>query len=103
MAWPDHRPGTYALLLVSTGSQQVQIGRRGRMDVVPGYYVYVGSAFGAGGLQARVGHHRQVSTRPHWHIDYVRGLIRLTEIWYTYDTVHREHQWARTSSALPGA
>lgn len=73
------------------------------MDIAPGYYVYLGSAFGSGGLQARLGHHRRGSPRPHWHIDYLRLLTQLTEVWYTYDPEHREHQWAHLSSLLPGA
>jgi Uri superfamily endonuclease len=36
---------------------RLEIGRLGVYDIVPGYYAYVGSAFGAGGLRARICHH----------------------------------------------
>ena len=63
------RPGTYALVLVSCSHQRVEVGKLGRLAVQSGYYVYVGSAFGPGGLKARIAHHVKISRRPHWHID----------------------------------
>jgi Uri superfamily endonuclease len=66
----------------------------GDLQVRPGCYVYVGSAFGPGGLAARIKHHVNRSSRPHWHIDYVCPLLKVVEIWYTTDRIRREHQWA---------
>jgi Uri superfamily endonuclease len=49
------RPGTYALLLLSATDQLICVGRLGNLRLQPGYYVYVGSALGWGGvLVARV-------------------------------------------------
>jgi Uri superfamily endonuclease len=90
----ESTPGTYALILSSSADSSVQIGRLGLLHVHPGFYVYVGSACGPGGVRARVAHHRQCAARPHWHIDYLRVVTRLTAIWYAYDTLRREHQWA---------
>jgi Uri superfamily endonuclease len=59
-----------------------------------GWYLYVGSAFGPGGVAARCNHHRRVSERPRWHIDYLRAATRLRGIWFTHDERRREHQWA---------
>ena len=87
-------PGTYALILVAAADRLIQIGRLGPLHVRAGFYVYVGSAFGPGGVRARVAHHRRHAARPHWHIDYVRLVTSLSAIWYTYDTLRREHQWA---------
>ena len=53
----DKRPGTYALILRASTAQTIQIGRLGDLVMQPGYYIYVGSAFGPGGLAARVGRH----------------------------------------------
>jgi Uri superfamily endonuclease len=60
-----------------------------------GHYVYVGSAFGAGGVRARVGHHLGYSVRPLWNVDYVRRAMFIREVWCTYDVVPREHAWAK--------
>ena len=60
--------GTYALILVCPSKKRVQIGKLGSLEMRRGFYVYVGSALGPGGLRARVAHHQKVSQRPHWHI-----------------------------------
>jgi Uri superfamily endonuclease len=102
-------PGTYALVLSSTTDRSVVIGNLGTLKVKPGFYIYFGSAFGPGGLKARIGHHRNNSGRPHWHMDYLRKYLILDEIWYTCDPVHREHQWVtvlsqtrKANAPLPG-
>ncbi|HEY5867702.1 MAG TPA: GIY-YIG nuclease family protein [Candidatus Tectomicrobia bacterium] len=99
----ETRPGTYALLLSSSANRPLQIGRLGQCCVQPGFYVYVGSACGPGGVRARVAHHRQPAARPHWHIDYLRTVTQLEAIWYTYDRIRWEHVWADVVQHLYGA
>ena len=36
-----------------------------------GFYIYVGSAFGAGGLSSRIHRHLRRNKKLHWHIDKV--------------------------------
>ena len=97
------QPGTYALIMTCNSSQQVTIGKLGRLRVRPGYYVYIGSAFGPGGLKARIAHHKRISLRPHWHIDYLRSILLIAEVWYTLDAEPYEHRWAETIRGLKGA
>jgi len=87
-------PGTYTLVLESSDEKSLKIGKLGTLQLKPGFYVYVGSAFGPGGLQARIKHHIHHRGRPHWHLDYLRPALSFCEIWYTYDQTRREHQWA---------
>lgn len=96
------RPGTYALVLKSSSDKWIEVGKLGRLRVRPGFYVYIGSAFGPGGLKARIAHHLKISTRPHWHIDYLRPSTDPTEIWFTYDSKHREHQWSSVLASIIG-
>ena len=96
------QPGTYALIFTALQKCQSEIGRLGVFELKPGFYVYVGSAFGPGGLRARIAHHSKIAGRPHWHIDYLGPFLTLREIWYTEDPVHREHQWARIISDIRG-
>jgi Uri superfamily endonuclease len=96
-------PGTYALIGACDTHQQVIIGKLGRLRVRPGYYVYIGSALGPGGLKARIAHHTRISVHPHWHIDYLRSVLRLKEVWYTVDAEPYEHRWAESISGLKGA
>jgi len=95
--------GTYALILFCPRDQLVQIGKLGPLELRRGFYVYVGSALGPGGVRARIAHHQEVSQRPHWHIDYLRPRVRLERVWHSHDRVRREHGWARIISALRGA
>ena len=67
------------------------------MRLQPGYYVYLGSALGPGGLRARITHHQKLSPRPHWHIDYLRAYTQIHCIWFCNDARRREHQWTRAT------
>jgi len=96
-------PGTYALIFLSSREVRLDIGKLGNLQLKPGVYIYVGSAFGPGGLKARIAHHGKKARRPHWHIDYLGSFLDLSEIWYTYDPVGREHQWAQTLQSIRGA
>jgi len=97
------KSGTYALILFCPKGKLVQIGKLGRLQLRRGFYVYVGSALGPGGVRARIAHHRALSPRPHWHIDYLRPHTRLDRIWYSHRRVCREHRWARIISGMRGA
>ena len=90
----ENAPGTYALVLRAPRTISIRVGRLGPLDVRRGYYVYVGSAFGPGGVAARVGRHRSGAGRPRWHIDALRCVTRLVEVWITHDPIRREHDWA---------
>ena len=98
------RTGTYVLVLIATAAARLAVGRRLQLELAPGFYLYVGSAFGPGGVRARVDHHRKVSARPHWHIDFLRPHVRLDGVWYSLDPVRREHQWAAVlADAMPAS
>ena len=96
-------PGTYALILKSPAERWIEIGKLGKCLIRPGNYIYTGSAFGPGGLKARIAHHTRISQRPHWHIDHLRLALPLDEVWYSYDSERYEHQWADAFSRLKGA
>lgn len=95
------QPGTYALILVNSRRGVLPIGQLGDLNLQPGVYVYVGSAWGPGGLAARVQHHCRISSRPHWHIDYLRARCDLNRIWFTTAPGPAEHTWAKALARLP--
>ena len=99
----EPKPGTYALILSCATSTRIQIGRLGTVQLQRGYYVYLGSALGPGGLRARIAHHQELSTRPHWHIDYLRPHTRLHSVWLSYGGTRDEHEWARAMQKVKGA
>ena len=69
------------------------VGRLGTFDFRSGFYAYVGSAFGAGGLRARVEHHLEALAVPHWHIDYLMGFAMPLEVWYAVSDRKLERDW----------
>ncbi len=93
-------PGTYVLIFHCLSNKQLQVGKWGLIDIEPGYYLYVGSAFGPGGIKARVARHHRLNKAKHWHIDYLREHMDLISVWYSYDNQKFEHQWAQTSSDM---
>jgi len=96
-------PGTYALVLRDSGRLEMLVGRLGTLAVEPGFYVYVGSALGPGGLASRVGRHTRADKECRWHIDYLAAIATLDEAWYTVDQTHRECQWADAVRQIRGA
>jgi Uri superfamily endonuclease len=86
--------GTYALVMRCSFRRRVRIGALGTVATEPGYYVYVGSAFGPGGLRARIARHVGVKKKKRWHIDYLRPFLRLEEVWYSLAPRSLEHAWA---------
>lgn len=66
-------PGSYTLLLRMDHSIDLSIGRLGAFPFPPAHYLYFGSAWGPGGLQARLRRHILGASRLHWHIDVLRA------------------------------
>lgn len=89
----DSAHGTYLLLLECNEEAELSIGKLGNMLTEPGYYLYVGSAFGPGGIRARVNHHKGKALHPHWHIDYLRTAAKLVDAWCVHGS-RCEHEWA---------
>lgn len=84
--------GTYIIVLYVTRARSIQIGKLGRLRFKKGYYAYVGSAFGPGGLGSRLRHHLLPKKRAHWHMDYLDFPVK--EIWVSEEGEALEHHWA---------
>jgi Uri superfamily endonuclease len=97
------QPGTYTLVLLSTKAAPMRVGKLGILQLQPGFYVYVGSAHGPGGLHARLAHHLEPTGRPHWHIDYLRAHTKPQEVWFCYDGIRWECPWADCFRRMRGA
>ena len=96
-------PGTYALLLELPAISSLPVGRLGLTTFAAPVYFYSGSAFGPGGLSARIMHHLLPSSKPHWHIDYLRSVTSVTQVWTTTDPRRLECAWAAAARSLRGA
>ena len=86
--------GTYILIAQVLQMKRLVIGSLGDFDIVPGFYAYVGSAFGSGGLRARVVHHLKSTAEPHWHIDYLLQVATPVNVWFSTADRKLERRWA---------
>lgn len=93
--------GTYVVLLRLNINRTITVGKLGRLDFKPGWYAYVGSAMGSGGLAARIGRHNRCIKKKHWHIDYLRPDTRIEGLCLVADPLRREHRWAQYLGKAP--
>jgi Uri superfamily endonuclease len=98
----EAKPGTYVLVLRCPSRARIQIGRWREIDLKRGYYCYVGSAFGPGGVRARVHRHFRNAKALHWHIDYLGEFTKPVCAWYSHAPKRLEHRWAALLSDMPG-
>lgn len=73
-------PGAYALYFRIDDRITLPIARLNDPLLEPGTYVYAGSAFGPGGIRARVGRHLRADKKPHWHIDHLSARVACVEV-----------------------
>jgi Uri superfamily endonuclease len=95
--------GTYALILELQAASRVSVGSLGLIGFEAPVYFYAGSAFGPGGLCGRLSHHLTPSPRPRWHIDYLRCVASVVEVWTTSDQRRLECVWSAAAGSLRGA
>jgi Uri superfamily endonuclease len=94
-------PGTYLLVLLAAATARLRVGALGEMALSPGFYLYVGSAFGPGGLRARVRRHFDGQGALRWHVDYLRRTTQPVEAWCA-PGVRCEHAWAQSLAVAAG-
>jgi Uri superfamily endonuclease len=73
------------------------------MAVEPGFYVYTGSALGPGGLSDRVARHSREEKALRWHIDYLRVITQIIEVWSTEGSDRQECHWGESFARMKDA
>ena len=94
--------GTYVLAMQCCHPVELGAGSLGLVSLKRGWYLYVGSALGPGGLRARCGRHLRQDKSRRCHLDYLRNELYPREIWYHQGGGRLEHDWALALSALEG-
>ena len=96
------QPGTYALLFhCPRAVRSVTIGALGTFSLQRASLLYIGSAFGPGGVGGRLRHHLRPVARPRWHVDYLRPHIALKGVWWAAGARELEHRWAAALTRRP--
>lgn len=70
--------GIYILLLHLPATQAICVGKLGEFHFKKGWYAYIGSAMN--NLDARIARHLKPEKKLHWHIDYLRQMATLDEV-----------------------
>lgn len=97
------RPGAYLLLLLLRQGVVLRVGRLGEFPLPRGYYAYVGSARGPGGVRARVARHLRRDKSLRWHIDYLAQYGDILDVWASFGRARRECDWAAVLVRSAGA
>jgi len=95
--------GTYILFLQLEQDMRISVGHLGTFRFPQGYYLYVGSALGSGGLPARLRRHQRQQKRLHWHIDYFLAHARIVGVQTDNSGERLECTWARKWLDSPAA
>lgn len=76
--------GYYILLIHINRDLDIKVGSLGLTRFKRGFYLYIGSALGRGGLYARIKRYLKRIKKPHWHIDYLlmNENVSIRAIWY---------------------
>ncbi len=92
-------PGAYLLLIELTKVTDVQLSNKGSASLVPGRYLYAGSAYGPGGLKARIARHMRPAKVQRWHVDQLTKNNGVRGAWIFLGC--NECDLADMNSALP--
>lgn len=92
--------GTYALVWRARCTVEQRVGALGACRFEPGYYVYVGSAHGGGGLRARVARHLRHDKPCRWHMDYLRPQLQALAVWWQASERRLEDNWVEAMPAI---
>ena len=93
--------GSYALFFRLKEDAQIEVGKLGVNAFKEGLYVYVGSAFGPGGVRARVGRHIAKTKIKRWHLDYLRPVLDF-EAGYFVIAKNLECAWSKGIIKMEG-
>ena len=71
--------GAYMLIIELTASLALDVASLPRAWLAPGRYAYCGSAYGPGGLKARIGRHLRQGKALRWHVDRLTAAGRIVD------------------------
>jgi len=92
--------GGYAIIIRIEKNIKIELFKK-NIDVKPGFYVYIGSACGPGGLRARILRHLKRTKKIRWHIDKITSNINAKVIIIIYsDKVQGNSFERKVSSCL---
>ncbi len=99
---PVHK-GNYVLVCHCDCSFEFNHRILGAYLITPGWYLYVGSAHGSGGLRSRILRHLAKDKKTHWHIDHLKKEMSIRQIWFEVSEANLECMIANAILSAAGA
>ncbi|NLH61075.1 MAG: GIY-YIG nuclease family protein [Ignavibacteriales bacterium] len=86
------KSGTYILVIKVPERITISVGKLSKTPLTfsKGYYLYCGSALGKNGLYNRVRRHFSKEKKIRWHIDYLLGKGKITDVIFDAEPVRKE-------------
>lgn len=97
----SNEPGVYCLALRLDRGRRITVGRLGAFWFAEGWYLYVGSALGPGGLRGRLRRYLRAERRRHWHVDHLLDHARVVQVLWAEWPERLECDWAGVARAWP--
>ncbi len=72
--------GAYVLIIELTAPLEIDVATLPRAALPAGRYAYCGSAYGPGGLKARIGRHLRADKAHRWHVDRLTAAGRVVDV-----------------------
>ncbi len=94
--------GTYILLLHLPADAELNIPGLGKIAFPAGFYAYADSAFGIYTLPNRIKAHLAKPATPREHIDFLRQVASVAEIWLAPGDEPHTHDWVSLLLTIPG-
>ena len=96
--------GTYIFFARLDSDRDIHINKAGHARQCPkGWYAYVGSAFGPGGLKSRLNRHFLKNGKAHWNIDFFRQAVKPhPKAWVSFQSRKLEPLWSSVFQVMPG-
>jgi len=93
-------PGRYIIVGRLSNEVCITSGPFSGLLLTRGYYFYTGSAFGPGGLRARITRHLNPETKKFWHFDHLKAFFCIEEVWYSLGGENQECQFIKELKGL---
>ncbi|WP_322515310.1 GIY-YIG nuclease family protein [Rhodopseudomonas palustris] len=78
---PQGAKGAYVVAIAIASPLGIRLGKAAPVLLPPGRYLYFGSAYGPGGLRARLGRHFRKQKSIRWHVDQLTTAGEVLGAW----------------------
>ena len=95
-------PGSYLIIGRLDNEILLNSGRFSGHELLRGYYVYSGSAFGPGGLFSRISRHLNPDTKRFWHFDHLKANLCFIEVLFSAISNSQECDFIKVVQTIEG-